>query len=145
LRCVTPSASGIEAVSVGEILEMAIIARAALAAAAVTFMSGAAFAQDAAKVDPKHYKVIVDNAQVRVLRIHYGPHETSVMHSHPDGVVTYLSAGRIKFELPGGKTITESAKAGETAWAPGGPHKPTNLSDKPFDAVLVELKGHPKK
>src|SRR3954453_5390652 len=106
---------------------MAIIARAALAAAVFAFASGSAFAQDAAKVDPKHYKVILDNAQVRVLRIHYGPHETSVMHSHPDGVVTYLSSGSMKFLLPSGKTITDSAKAGQTSWAPGGPHKPTNL------------------
>ena len=37
---------------------MAIIARAALAAAAIAFVSSAALAQDATKVDPKHYKVI---------------------------------------------------------------------------------------
>ena len=60
---------------------MVIIARAALAAAAIAFVSSAALAQDATKVDPKHYKVISENAQVRVLRIHYGPHETSVRHS----------------------------------------------------------------
>ena len=124
---------------------MALIARAALAAAFVAFAAGAAFAQDATKVDPKHYKVVFENKQVRVLRIHYGPRESSVMHSHPDGVVTYLTNGRMKFDLPGGKTITSSGKAGETIWAPGGPHKPTNLSDKPFDAVLVELKGRAKK
>ena len=120
---------------------MAFIARAALAAAVVAFASGAAFAQDPVKVDPKHYKVVFENSQVRVLRIHYGPHETSVMHSHPDGVVTYLTNGRMKFELPDGKIITSSGKSGETIWAPGGPHKPTNLTGKPFDAVLVELKS----
>ncbi len=63
---------------------MVIVARAALAAAAIAFVSSAALAQDATKVDPKHYKVITENAQVRVLRIHYGPHERSVRHSHPD-------------------------------------------------------------
>jgi len=42
-----------------------------------------ASAQDAAKVDPKHYKVEFENSQVRILRIHYGPHEKSVMHSTP--------------------------------------------------------------
>ena len=97
------------------------------------------------KVDPKHYKVVFENSAVRVLHIHYGPHETSVMHWHPDGVVTYLSDGHMKFQLPGGKAVTSSGKAGETIWAPGGPHKPTNLSNKPFDAVLVELKGSPGK
>jgi quercetin dioxygenase-like cupin family protein len=120
---------------------MNLIARAALAAGLAAFAAGAVSAQDAAKVDPKHYKVMIDNAQVRVLRIHYGPHETSVMHSHPDGVVTYLSDGRMSFLLPGGKTITSSGKRGQSIWAPGGPHKPTNLASTPFDAVLVELKG----
>ena len=37
----------------------------------------AAMAQDAVKVDPKHYKVEVENDQVRVLRFHIGPGETS--------------------------------------------------------------------
>ena len=125
---------------------MNIVARAALAAALAAFTAGAVSAQDPVKVDPRHYKVVFENSQVRVLRIHYGPHETSVMHSHPDGVVTYLADGHMKFLLPGGKTITSSGKAGQTIWAPGGPHKPTNLSAKPFDAVLVELKGsHGKK
>ncbi len=40
-------------------------------------------AQDAAKVDPKHYTVVSENAQVRILKVHYDPHEKSVMHSHP--------------------------------------------------------------
>ena len=122
---------------------MHIIARAALATGLIAFAGTAAIAAagpDPVKVDPKHYKVVFENASVRVLRIHYGPHETSVMHWHPNGVVTYLSAGHIKFALPNGKTIDASGKPGETSWAPAGAHKPTNAGDKPFDAVLVELK-----
>ena len=30
-----------------------------------------AMAQDAAKVDPAHYKVVTENNEVRVLHIHY--------------------------------------------------------------------------
>jgi len=30
-------------------------------------------AQDAAKVDAKHYTVISENDQVRILKVHYGP------------------------------------------------------------------------
>jgi hypothetical protein len=120
---------------------MTMFARAALAAALVVFTGTAALAQDAVKVDPKHYTVLVDNAQVRVLKIHYGPHETSVMHSHPNSVITYLSDASNSFLLANGKTIKQGGKAGTAAWAPGGAHKPTNLSGKPMDAILVELKG----
>jgi hypothetical protein len=120
---------------------MKLIARATVATTLAMFAGTAAFAQDAVKVDPKHYTVLVDNAQVRVLKIHYGPHETSVMHSHPNSVITYLSDANNSFLLAHGKTIKDVAKAGTAAWAPGGAHKPTNLSGKPMDAILVELKG----
>ena len=120
---------------------MDIVARAALAAALAAFTSSAALAQDAVKVDPKHYSVLVDNAQVRVLRIRYGPHETSVRHSHPNAVVTYVTNAHIKFLLGNGKTVEARGKAGSVAWAPAGVHTPTNLSDKPMEVILVELKG----
>lgn len=32
-------------------------------------------AQDAVKADPTHYTVVSENAQVRILKAHYGPHE----------------------------------------------------------------------
>src|SRR5258707_3560504 len=48
-------------------------------------------AQDAVKVDPKHYSVVSENDQVRILKVHYGPHEKSVMHSHPNTVAGVFS------------------------------------------------------
>jgi quercetin dioxygenase-like cupin family protein len=116
--------------------------RVLLVGALVFLMASVAKAQDPVKVDPQHYKVEFENSQVRVLHIHYGPHEKSVMHYHPDGVVTYLTDGdNTKFTLPDGKTIEGSGKAGETRWTPAGKHLPENDSDKAFDAVLVELKS----
>lgn len=123
---------------------MNIFVRSALAAALAS-LAAAALAQDAVKVDPKHYSVLVDNAQVRVLRISYGPHQTSVRHSHPNSVIVYLTDAHNKFLLGNGKTIERSGKAGEAAWAPGGVHTPTNVADKPMEAILVELKGQAKK
>ena len=123
---------------------MNIFVRSALAAALAS-LAAAALAQDAVKVDPKHYSVLVDNAQVRVLRISYGPHQTSARHSHPNSVIVYLTDAHNKFLLGNGKTIERSGKAGEAAWAPAGVHTPTNLADKPMEAILVELKGQAKK
>ena len=123
---------------------MNIFVRSALAAALAS-LAAAALAQDAVKVDPKHYSMLVDNAQVRVLRISYGPHQTSVRHSHPNSVIVYLTDAHNKFLLGNGKTIERSGKAGEAAWTAGGVHTPTNLADKPMEAILVELKGQAKK
>jgi quercetin dioxygenase-like cupin family protein len=111
-------------------------------AAVCLFVAALASAQDAAKVDPTHYKVEFENSQVRVLRIHYSPHEKSVMHSHPAGVVVYLSDGTMRFNLPDGKTQDFTGKTGETLYTPAIVHLPEDTGDKPFDAVLVELKPH---
>jgi|SRR5579862_135535 len=110
-------------------------------AAALCLTSVAAFAQDPVKVDSKHYTVVFENEHVRVLKIHYGPHEKSVMHVHPDAVVTFLTDSHMKFTTPDGKSEVRDGKAGDAVWTPAGPHLPENLSDKPFDAILVELKG----
>jgi len=97
-------------------------------------------AQDPVKVDPKHYKVEVENKQVRVLRISYGPHEKSVMHGHPAGAVVFLTDGDFSFSYPDGKTENIRAKAGEVKWFEAFQHLPKNLTDIPFEAVFVELK-----
>jgi len=112
-----------------------------LTGALCLFFATIAIAQDPVKVDPTHYKVETENAQVRVLRIHYGPHEKSVMHSHPDSVVVYLSDGKIRMTTPDGKTQDNEGKVGQTLFTPAGVHNPENIGDTPFEAVLVELKG----
>jgi len=103
-------------------------------------LSASALAQDPVKVDAKHYKVEFENDNVRVLRITYGPHEKSVVHSHPNSVAVFLTDGSVKFTTPDGKTQDASPKAGSTMWEAAGPHLPENTGDKPFELVLVELK-----
>jgi len=105
------------------------------------FAARLAPAQDPVKVDPAHYKVQFENDQVRVLRITYGPHDKSVMHSHPAGVAVFLTDTKGQFTLPGGKVQLDSAKAGETRWVDAGSHLPENLTDKPFELILVEMKA----
>jgi quercetin dioxygenase-like cupin family protein len=101
---------------------------------------GVAVAQDPTVVDAKHYKVMFENEQVRVLKITYGPKEKSVMHEHPNAVAVFLTEGQIKFELPDGKSQDAAVKAGQAMFSPGGKHLPENVGDKPFEVVLVELK-----
>ena len=104
-------------------------------------LAAPALAQDAVKVDSKHYKVEFENDQVRVLRIMYGPHEKSVMHGHPANVAVFLTDGQGKFTLPDGKTQDVPFKAGTTQWDGGGKHLPENTGDKAFELIVVELKG----
>ena len=97
-------------------------------------------AQDPVKVDAKHYKVVFENSQVRVLKITYAPGEKSVMHEHPDAVAVFLSDQVAKFTTPDGKTEQRDAKAGDAVWTPAGKHLPQNVGSKPLELILVELK-----
>jgi len=100
-------------------------------------------AQDAAKLDPTHYKVEFENDQVRVLRIHYGPHEKSVMHSHAASVAVFLTDLNGTLTMPGGKTQVMTSKAGTVQWEEPTTHLPENTGDKGFELIQVELKTKP--
>jgi len=119
--------------------------RALVVFAFVCALASAASAQDAVKTDPKHYSVISENAEVRILKVHYGPHEKSVMHSHPDAVAVFLTDVHAKFNTPDGKFTEQNGKSGDSLFTPAGVHLPENLSDKPMDAIVIELKAKPAK
>ena len=95
---------------------------------------------DPVKLDPKHYKVVINNDQVRVLRAKYGPHEKSVMHEHPASVAVSVSDSHVKFTLPDGTSQDNNSKAHDATWADAGKHLPENVGDKPFEVMVIELK-----
>jgi uncharacterized RmlC-like cupin family protein len=98
-------------------------------------------ALDPVKIDPKHYKVELDNSQVRVLRVKVGPHETAPMHEHSlNRLVTYITDQDAKVTAANGQVTPSRHKAGDVSWAGPAKHKEENLSDRPFEVVVVELK-----
>ena len=98
-------------------------------------------AQDAVKVDPKHYTVVSENDQVRILKVHYGPHEKSVMHSHPDTVAVFLTDAKGQFTFPDGKKQEFTVKAGDAQYSAAATHLPENTGDKDMELIVTELKG----
>ncbi len=112
-----------------------------LLVAGMCFAGSVALAQDPAKVDPQHCKVEFENAQVRVLRWHIGPHEKVPMHEHPAYVQISLTGGHGRFTLPDGKTKEDEVKAGQTSWNEPQKHSYENLSDSAGESIQVELKG----
>ncbi len=102
-------------------------------------------AQDPVKVDPKHYTVVTDNDQVRILKVHYGAHEKSVMHSHPNLAAVFLNDSKGQFTFPDGKKQEFTAKAGDAQYEAAVTHLPENTGDNGMDLIVVELKGHAAK
>ena len=97
-----------------------------------------AAAQDVAKVAPNNVKVLLDNAEVRVLEVTTAKGEKIGPHSHPPYIVYALSAGKTHFVLPNGKTKDLDLKAGEAIWSNGGAHRQESLTDNHL--IVIELK-----
>jgi quercetin dioxygenase-like cupin family protein len=100
-----------------------------------------ASALDPVKVDPKHYKVELENDQVRVLRVIIGPHQSTPVHEHVlNRVLTYISDQNVRVTTPDGKSEIARHKPGEVSMGGPAKHKEENLNDTPFEVVVVELK-----
>ena len=99
-------------------------------------------AQDAVKIDPDHYKVVVDNDKVRVLRINYEPGDESQMHTHPEGVAVFLTDHKAQMTGENGKTMEMGGNAGDVVWVDAAKHKPKNIGNKPFEVIQIELKNN---
>ena len=115
--------------------------RFALLAALGSLAAAPAFAQDPVKVDPKHYKLLYEDAGIRVLRAVYRAHEKSVMHEHPALAAVFTTDAHFKFAMPDGTTQDRQGKKGDALSLPAEKHNPENVGDTTAQVILVEFKG----
>ena len=109
-------------------------------ASLVVLLTGTVIAQDPVKVDPAHYKVLFENAGVRVLKISYPAGGKSTMHKHPESLVIPLATSKVSFERPDGKTEERELPAESGMFAPADTHRPSNVGTATMEAVLIEFK-----
>ena len=95
---------------------------------------------DPVHVDSVHYAVELENDNVRILRIKYGPGEKSVMHGHPASVAIFLNEASYRFTFPDGKVEDGTVSAGQVMYIDALEHLPENTGSQPFEVILVELK-----
>jgi quercetin dioxygenase-like cupin family protein len=107
----------------------------------VVLLSSSAFGQDAVKTDPTHYKVVFENASVRVLRITYAAGAKSATHSHPDTIVVPLTSAKVRFTTPDGKSQDADMTAETAMYSAAETHTVLNTGKGPVDGLLVEFKG----
>ena len=99
-------------------------------------------ALDPVKIDPKHYKVEMENDQVRVVRVKIGGGETAPMPEHSlNRVVTYITDQNFRVTGADGKVEHVEHRAGEVSWGGATKHKEQNLSKTMFEVLVVELKN----
>ena len=98
-------------------------------------------ALDPLKVDSKHYKLELENDQVRVLRVRIGPHESTPMHEHQlHRIVLYLTDNKVRVTSADGKVDITPHKAGDIVEAGAAKHSEENTTDKPTEVIMTELK-----
>jgi quercetin dioxygenase-like cupin family protein len=102
-----------------------------LACVLVLATTSAVRAQDPAKVDAKHYQVLIDNARTRVFHVVVGPGEKVPMHEHPDAIMIPLTVPPTRKGLQPPAAI----------FMPAQKHGGDNPGTTPVDFLYVELKG----
>jgi mannose-6-phosphate isomerase-like protein (cupin superfamily) len=102
-----------------------------------------AAAQDPVKVAPGSYKVMAENARVRVLQATLAPGSKVPMHAHPAHVGVILTTGTIAMTTPDGKSTNIEGKADEAMLMPAGSHAMANPGKSPIEVIVVEMKGTP--
>ncbi len=97
---------------------------------------------DPLTVDPRHYKVVFENTQVRVIRVEIGPEETAPMHEHLRArAVTYLTDAHFEATFEDGKTAESRQEAGDVVWSDQPTrHREVNRGPNTFEGIVVELK-----
>jgi quercetin dioxygenase-like cupin family protein len=95
---------------------------------------------DAVKVAPDSYKVVLENDAVRVLEVQIKEGAKSEMHSHPKSVAICLNDQRLRFTFPNGKSEDTDLKRGQAVWLDGLSHAVENVGNEDVSSVVVELK-----
>lgn len=111
---------------------------------ALAVASSPAFAQDVMQAAPEHYKVRVDNADVRVVENVLAPGEKDGTHTHAAGWYYVTRPGKMKVVHADGKSEIWDAKEGEAGWMEAeGPHTSENIGSSTMGFILVEVKSAP--
>ena len=95
---------------------------------------------DAVKVAPDNYKVLLENEQVRVLEYQVKHGGKSEMHYHPRSVAIIMNDQRLRFTFPDGKSEDTDLKPGQAVWLDGISHTVENIGTGSAGGVIVELK-----
>jgi quercetin dioxygenase-like cupin family protein len=96
--------------------------------------------QDPVAVNPRIVHVEFENDSIRVLRVHYEPHDSLGMHSHPPRLVVNLRNSHSRATLPDGTSTETHGTVGRVVWREPETHSVENIGDVPLENIEVEFK-----
>lgn len=102
-------------------------------------MNSRASGQDPVKVDPTHYRVLFENAHMRVLETRDRPGDKEPMHSHPSFMTYTTGPVKTKFTLPDGSTFFDEGDSPFECLPPTR-HATENAGTTDRQELIVEFK-----
>ncbi len=103
-------------------------------------VSSLCLAQDPIAVDPKIAKVEFENDRIRVLRVHYGPHQKLALHQHPAKIAVCLAKFHMRRTAADGTSAEATCDFGTVTWREPEKHAVENLDDTATETIEIELK-----
>jgi hypothetical protein len=97
-------------------------------------------AQDPTLASRKAAKIEFENDRIRVLRVHYEPHEKSQMREHLARVVVSLTNTQSREILPDGTSRELHSRAGTVQWREPEQYAVENMFNDAIDEIEIELK-----
>ncbi|HWG59865.1 MAG TPA: cupin domain-containing protein [Candidatus Acidoferrales bacterium] len=94
-------------------------------------------------IDPRHYALLFENRQVRVMRSWREPGGTEPLHEHTGAgrVTVFLTNLDTTTKAANGKTSTQHQRAGDATWSAGSViHRSTNAGKNRLEVIVVEVK-----
>ena len=104
-----------------------------------------ASAQDAARMQPRSYRVVLENDKVRVLEFIARPGMGVCgvgVHSHPGHVTVLLTDAKVRV-TQNGQTKIVQGKAGDAFWEPPVTHEVENYGGADVRSLIIEVKTPP--
>lgn len=106
-------------------------------------VTGDALAQDAPTVNPRSYRVLLENDSVRVIEYNSRPGLGVCgegIHSHPAHLAILLTAAKVR-EVKDGKTTFDDLPRGKVMYFEAEVHSAENVGGAGTRIYLVEMKG----
>jgi hypothetical protein len=97
--------------------------------------------RDALTVDPKHYRLDMENDRVRVLRLTLQGDEAVPVHDDRAGLLVCVTECHIRCTRPDGRVQDIHLQAGETRWVSEDTRSLKNLSPMPMEMLYIEMKS----
>lgn len=99
-----------------------------------------AHSDDAVNIAPHLHKILLEENDIRVLKVTVKPGETAEMHWHPRNINYIISPGTLAFTKEDGSVIEIELAVGQVTSGLAGSHAVKNIGDTTVETVQVELK-----